>query len=300
MAGLIACEDTAVPLVDQQSGLVRPGALRIRLNRALGGYSPVLRWYRRNRPAWLWALTSPLGRVTLRYVDQHGLRVRRGVLKDATFPPVSVAHAGFVPAKLLGCYEQEIQGAIARSVQFAPDTVVNIGSGDGYFTVALARLHPAARVVGYETDERERESARALAALNGVSIELRGTCGPADLERIGDRPLLLIDVEGYELHLLDACALPSLRRATMIVELHDRGGGTMIATTLRSRFAPTHRITVIEGQPRHFRDFPELDGWDAQEAAVAVSEGRPHAGRWMVFEPRDTGIDSAINSPTVT
>ena len=63
-----------------------------------------------------------------------------------------------------------------------------------------------------------------MAKDNGVRVDVRGTCSPRDLlQRLpGARPLLVVDVEGFELELLGEAA-PRLNHAMMIVEVHDDG-----------------------------------------------------------------------------
>ncbi|MGI8557920.1 MAG: hypothetical protein ACR2ND_06390 [Solirubrobacteraceae bacterium] len=116
--------------------------------------------------------------------------MRRGPFAGLEYPREIIAHAGFVPSKLLGSYEFELHHAIEDAVLWNPDIVANVGSGDGYFTVGFAKRLPDCVAIGYETDTRERRSARRLAFSNQASATFVGTCSPQSLrtlERTCDR-----------------------------------------------------------------------------------------------------------------
>ncbi len=273
-------------LVDEQSGPVNRTALRARVHRVIGGYSPVLRWFRRYRPEWLRARTSPIGRVTLRFISERGLEVQRGIFSGMRYPRQIISHASFVPAKLLGCYESELYPSLRRVVALEPDIVVNVGCRDGLFAVGLARMLKDAQVIGYETDERERGSARQLADLTNVEIDLRGTCTVDELSRLEQSTLLvLVDVERYESVLLDPARARALKRAVIVAEIHDQDGNRWITRQLVDRFGDSHDITILDGQDRSVSEFPELASWNRQDAAIAEGEGRSRHARWMVLTP---------------
>jgi hypothetical protein len=274
-------------LVDE-SGRLNSRALRVRVMRIAGGYSPAVRWWRRWRPKWLWRHTSAFGQITTRYVAEHGLEVRRGPFAGMRYAHQMIAHAGYVTSKLIGCYEAELHDAILKAVQWDPDLVLNVGSGDGYYTVGLARALPAARSIGYETDARERRAAELLAKTNGASVIFAGTCSTDTLQMHStySRPLLIMDVEGFESELLDPNASPMLRQAMIIVEVHDSEPGGPIARALLQDFSASHEIEQVGTQCRTIADYDELASWPAQKARIALSEGRPREGLWFVMSPR--------------
>src|SRR6187455_778364 len=55
-----------------------------------------------------------------------------------------------LPAKLLGIYERELHAIVEDLVARAYDTVINVGSAEGYYAVGFARRCPAASVIAYE------------------------------------------------------------------------------------------------------------------------------------------------------
>jgi SAM-dependent methyltransferase len=263
-------------------GLVTAKGTRARIRRALGGYSPVLRWYRRVRPPWLWKRVNPLGRATARYVREQGLVVKHGLFQGMRYPEQAVGRVGYLPTKLLGCYEPELAPVLARATDF--DLFVDVGCGDGFYCVGYARLSPTTRVIGFETDPQERAVAEALARENRVEVEVRGTADHAALNDLSDgRLLLMSDVEGYERELLDPDRAPRLRTASMLVELHPNVHPD-VADVLASRFGETHAIELIHGRPKSPHLLDELRGWDAKATNLAVTEGRSALPTWMWLE----------------
>ena len=190
-------------------------------------------------------------------------------------------------AKVLGVYERQVAAALQQAALADPTLFVNVGSGDGYYLVAMGRLLPQARLIGFDTSEQANAEARKVLEANGLSgrAELRGHCDTAALsEALDENTLLLVDCEGYEAELLDPETLPMLRRATMVVELHEfaRPGVTDL---LHRRFAATHRIDILDqDQPLPVAS-PDLAALPESLVRAIVSERRPTLMCWMVLVP---------------
>lgn len=252
--------------------------------RLLGGYHPLFRWYRQWRPRWLWKKIHLVGRVTSRFVKLHGLTVSGGAFRGLRFPSEAVGRSNFLPARLLGLYEREVVDVMV-SVLPEIDLFVDVGSSDGYFCVGLARMSTTVEVIGFETTRRERRLAQRVAMENEVSIDFRPKATPGSLDSLPEgRTLFLIDVEGYEEILVDPILVPRFRTSTLIVELHETVVPT-IESILSNRFQRTHQIRLISGEPVAPRSIPLFTGWSDRDAALAVSDGRPQLGRWLVLQP---------------
>src|SRR5207302_4139553 len=74
-----------------------------------------------------------------------GTRVQGGPFAGMEF--VSRSAEGCLLPKLLGCYEAELHGFLARLPEIAYETVLNIGCAEGYYAVGIKRLLPSARVI---------------------------------------------------------------------------------------------------------------------------------------------------------
>jgi len=226
------------------------------------------------------------------YEKLIGWRVLSGPFRGLRY--IGEAVGSILPPKLLGTYESELYPQVEALVALAPDVVVNIGAGEGYYAVGLARRLPRARILAFEADARGRELTAHVATLNGVidRVEVRGLCALDDLKSAlhgTTKPVVVIDVEGAEEILLDPAQVPGLARAAILVEVHD-ALVPGIGEVLLRRFAATHRHEEIWSQPRTARDLPGftrlagLTPWRAQ-AIRAMDEQRGGRMRWFWFVP---------------
>lgn len=124
---------------------------------AIGGYSVLFYSYRALRPRWLWRLSSPFGKPTTRYVQEHGLKVKRGPFEGLEYPAKALGHTNYLSSKLMGTYEPEVVDFLGQHVSSC-DVFVDIGSRDGFFCVGAARMS-SSLVVGFETNRFERRLA---------------------------------------------------------------------------------------------------------------------------------------------
>lgn len=217
-----------------------------------------------------------------------------GRVRGGPFAGLDLGHDCQWLAALLGIYERELWPIVEEITHAGFDRIVNVGAAEGYYTVGLARLTTAARVIAFEGDALMQARLRRIVALNGVKgrIEIEGFCAPADLARALDgasRPLVICDVEGYEAALLDPQHVP-LDRAAMLVELHDHLSAG-ISALIRDRFARTHIILEIEQIERDVEDFPFTSPLvrllPRGYLEWAVSEGREAPMRWFWMQPQD-------------
>jgi hypothetical protein len=246
---------------------------------------PMPRTPARRRPFRLWALVKFLQRWHL------GPAVRQGPFRGMRYR-VRAVHSSFFP-KLLGIYERELHPVVEGIARRGFGTLINVGAAEGYYAVGLALRLPQCRVVAYEMDSAGRLQIRRLAEENDVAgrIEIRGPCEPADLRQAlaaaDGEAVVLCDVEGYELHLLDPAAVPELRRAWVLVEVHDFVHPGLTELLCR-RFAATHMIEQFRALPRSRRDLPGPWRRLLPERYVrrTVGEGRGDEGQgWLWLVP---------------
>jgi hypothetical protein len=233
----------------------------------------------------------PLGYLTELTRRRTGCRVRAGAFAGLRYVSHSVGSA-YLP-KLLGIYERELATQVERICQTEPALIVDIGAAEGYYAVGLATRSPRSRIVAFEMDPRGQAALREMASLNRVAdrITIHGKCEAEDLAKLlrgKESPVVVCDVEGYEEKLLNPRAIPGLRHAIVMVELHDfivPG----ITKELRKRFAATHTIEQIWQQPRSRADFP----WSTFGTRLmprsyldwSVSEWRPVQMSWLWMTP---------------
>jgi hypothetical protein len=234
----------------------------------------------------------PLAQPTARFARRHGLAVRHGPFAGMVYPSSTIGLVEQLVPKLLGSYECELHPQLERLMAGRYEQVVDIGAADGYYAVGLARAIPDCTVQAFEMNPLPARVCRGLAAENGAGdrVTMRGECGLDDLRALKDVPTLVFcDCEGGEAELLDPSAVPLLRTATVIVELHE-SLAPGVERELPARFAPTHSVEVIGQQLRHSGDYPELaDGMQLNfvDQELLVSEFRPHPVTWAVMVPKD-------------
>ena len=228
--------------------------------------------------------------VSRRVADEFGLTVRSGPFAGLRFVEAAVGAphvADCLPAKLIGCYEQELHPSIERLLGSGPSTIVNVGAAEGYYAVGLAMRAPGSRVHAFEPDTDRREMCRELARANGVEaqVETAPECDPAWLAALEEDCLAVLDCEGCEGELLGPEQAASLSRSSLIVELHDFIDPGL-SPGLVQRFSSTHDVERIAATPRYSGHFPELGflGWKNRE--LAITEARTHPTDWLVLTPK--------------
>jgi hypothetical protein len=201
------------------------------------------------------------------------------------------SEAGFtLGPKLLGTYEKELDGVVQRIFLNQYDTIVNIGAGDGFYAVGLGRHFPDCKLVCYEAIGWKHEQIQSLAQINdcGERIDIFGLCSGPDLQpalQQSGRTLVVCDVEGAELQLLDPALTPRLREADMLVEMHDvlHPG---ISQEIHARFAATHHVQVIPTKPRTSADWPKSIPLPYNWAKL-LDESRDGPMTWSWLSVRD-------------
>ena len=197
----------------------------------------------------------------------------------------------------LGTYEMELHPAVDEISQRRYRTIIDVGSAEGYYAVGLARLCPQAKVYAFDVDPWSREQCCRLAQLNGVSdrVDALGLLEPQDVAPLAVKPTLIVcDIEGYELKLLDPQLCPAMRDCDLLVEIHEFTElGGKIEDTLIRRFADTHRTQVFAAEERSVATavalFPE--GSPADIILQAMDEHRPSGQTWLWMTRTQGGKD---------
>jgi hypothetical protein len=195
--------------------------------------------------------------VILQYnlVHLYGTTVHAGPFKDMIFSDNSTE--GCLIPKLLGCYEMELHPFIEKMHETPYNTIINVGSAEGYYATGFKRLFPEARVIARDTDPAAQVSSKAIAEKNGVSIEIGGEVTWDDFEILAiGRTLVWCDIEGAERSLLDPEKAPKLKELDLVIECHSDTGGHLLPLMV-SRFQATHDLEVLT-QKGHVPELPEF------------------------------------------
>ncbi len=187
--------------------------------------------------------------------------------------------------KFLGTYEQELHGAIERTIRLGPKYVLNVGCAEGFYAVGLAIRLNNAEVFAADADPKALRATAKNAELNGVSARVSpvGIVKPNGLSKYlrADASLLVMDCEGAEFTLLDPKSDPILFRTNILVEVHPQFGDKQ---EIIQRFAHTHKISEFSPSIRTASDIRvnPIKGIDLLRAA----DERHDEKIWLYCETR--------------
>jgi len=193
-----------------------------------------------------------------------------------------------VAPKLLGSYEQELHPIIERCIETPYDCVKNIGCGDGYYAIRMARRMTNCEITAYELREDRQELTRDTAVENGVRdrISIAGEYGAEELSALAGKYVLIIcDIEGGKRELLDPEAILALKGFDIIVELQEVMDRVLPEETL-ARFSESHDIERLGHQERNPNAFEELQKASQLDQWLALWEGRQGPTPWAFMRGR--------------
>lgn len=214
-------------------------------------------------------------------IAQNGTTITAGPFKDMIYD-VPASEGGRVP-RLLGAYEKTLTPIIESIIAAAPPLIIDVGCAEGYYAVGLARRLPDSIVWARDTDEIAQERATALAASNHVSnrVKVGGRLTHADFDicRAQDTTVIC-DIEGGEDALLDPDRAKGLRRANILVEVHENMVPGL-TERIANRFAQTHYITEL-GRRFDSADLPDwMAGLGDLDRMLALWEWRNGPTPWL-------------------
>jgi hypothetical protein len=218
-------------------------------------------------------------------LQAQGTVVMQGPLAGMDF--LSQSAEGCHIAKLLGCYEQPLQPFILQAITNAYPTILNIGCAEGYYAVGMARRMPNTQVLAFDLNPKAQEVCTALAQKNKVTnrVKVSALFKPEDFAKYANQKVLVLcDIEGAEIELLNPELAPTLKGMDLIVESHECliPGITQI---LIDRFKDTHQITLVQdnGQ-RQLKDAPQwFNNLAHLDQLLATWEWRSGPTPWLVM-----------------
>jgi hypothetical protein len=237
----------------------------------------VLSRKKRERHARLRAVWEP------RLRELSGGVVMSGPFAGLKYPERSVGSA-WAP-KILGTYEIELAPIIEEIISRRYRSLVDIGAAEGYYALGLAKRMPDARVICFEAEEKARGLLERFASENDVAsrVEIRGLATKEALARAlvdGRETVVICDIEGGEVGLLDPAHTPALLLADILVELHDFVYPD-VEPVLRYRFVGTHEITEVVARPRLLSDWKPMVSFERAASLALLDEQRPTGMRWF-------------------
>jgi tRNA G46 methylase TrmB len=191
-------------------------------------------------------------------------------------------------SKILGIYENQLQIFIKDAILKKPDLVINIGCGDGYYGLGLAKLLPNTKCILVDKNDKELDRSNKNALAN--NIQNADFMLDIDHEQLSalvanhNNPFIIIDIEGDEIQLLDTYKYKNLSKCTLLIECHDFMYNN-ITNLLVSRFASSHKIYMISDCEKYIMD-EFLNEISLDDKLILQSEGRPDNMKWLYMTPR--------------
>lgn len=214
-------------------------------------------------------------------IAQNGTTITAGPFRDMIYD-VAASEGGRVP-RLLGVYEKTLRPVIEQIIADAPPLIIDVGCAEGYYAIGLARRLPDSIIWARDTDQAAQEKTSALAASNhvGARVKVGGKLTHADFDICrAQETTVICDIEGGEDSLLDPDRAKGLRRANILVEVHEN----MIpglTQRLHDRFSQTHRITEY-GRSFDSADLPDwMAGLGDLDRLLALWEWRNGPTPWL-------------------
>lgn len=207
---------------------------------------------------------------------------------------ITEAIGSAITPKILGTYEMELYPIIESIVGRQPKYIIDIGAAEGFYAVGLATRLPNCKIIAFESESRGQDLLRQLAEINGVSdrIEINGHCTLESLHNCLElKPsdiVIICDIEGAELSLLDPTRLPKLLQCSILVELHPVVE-KKIKNVFFSRFSAASEITTIGSKLRIVENFPEMIIMPLNkfQKLACMDEVRSDRMEWLWIDPRE-------------
>jgi len=193
---------------------------------------------------------------------------------------------------LLGAYESCLAPAVESVISRKPKLVINVGAAYGYYAFGLARRLPESSGIAYELDRSRQVQLMRYRKLNQLEdrVVLRGACTLESLNADINNEVstfICMDVEGGEAELLDPEKVPGLRRAEILVELHEMFSPGVTAL-LKRRFADTHSQGLILESHADSLNASALgiDGISGRTLRRFIDERRGMPMSWLHLRPK--------------
>lgn len=198
----------------------------------------------------------------------------------------------FNTAMMIGTWEKELHDFFFN-LEIQND-ILCIGAAEGYYAVGLAKSFPDFEIYAYESNPIYLEFLKDNATKNDcANINYYGLCDRVELQKrlseSVEKPLIICDIEGGEIDILDIEKIPLLANAKILVEVHEMYV-EKCEKKLLERFSKTHFAKVIKGEKRTINDLPneiKFIKLFASESRVVnlMNEGRPYPMNWIFFNP---------------
>jgi len=218
-------------------------------------------------------------------------KVLAGPFKGLRYVHTSIGSAYY--NKLIATYEIELHEEVEKLIAMEPTKIIDVGTAEGYYAAGFASVLPEASVVAFEGEKLGRDLQKRLLRRNGLEdrVRIKGFCDQAALNHElngAEKPLVILDCEGYERELFDPEKVPGLARSVLLIELHLCAHAD-IREIILERCASTHDHAPIRLRERTLADFPNDPVLRLAPKCLKrywMLEGRNEETEWLVLRPK--------------
>ena len=219
--------------------------------------------------------------------------VLNGPFAGLKYPGFSSFGSAIYP-KILGSYEKEIHSFLDTIFSKNYDSVIDIGSAEGYYSVGFAKKSFFSnKVVAVDINEDALILLKSIAALNEVEHKIE-TMNKIDFKQLGEmcsgkNNFIFCDCEGFEKEVFNMHNIQALRNSDLLIEIHD-AKVHYVSKYIEQLFNESHRISRVSStddiQKLNSYQYPEMIGLSDAAKIKILSEGRGSIQEWFFIEAK--------------
>ena len=189
---------------------------------------------------------------------------------------------GPILPKLIGTYEKPIYSWVEKIILNEYSTIINIGSGEGYYAAGFSKFSPNTKVFAFDIDNNAIYFLNKIKSINNLSNLISSSIISNKIlnNLIIDNCLIFIDIEGNEHSVLNINNIPNLINCDILIELHVFLIPN-ITSILTNRFNKTHNINIIFDNNLRTIDNNVYIDISENNLKFLVDENRPASMSWM-------------------
>lgn len=219
--------------------------------------------------------------------------VIRGIFKDIKYQQMKAVGSALYP-KLLGTYEKHLNPYLYDLLDNCYEKIINIGCGEGYFTLGLAKLFPHVKLEAYDIKKEAISLCKNNIKLNNLTKQIQVFHDTFDTDKVKNlevdkRYFIFCDCEGCEDSIFTKENIPYFRNCDLIIELHEFIHSD-IKTTIYNLFRESHEVSIITEDKRlpKYDEIDILDNIYLKDVHRLVNERRPQIMTWAVILSKES------------
>ena len=154
--------------------------------------------------------------------------------------------AGDLLPQLIGTYESELIPFINSIKKNSYEKIINIGAGDGYYSIGFSLIYPKTKVFAYEINTEVYEFLIENVEFNKKNNQIYCFNSEVneDIKKIEskERVLVFSDCEGAEFQIFSEDVLSNLVNSDLIIEIHSNNFNK---TSIEKNLSKSHEVQRI-------------------------------------------------------